>query len=95
VRVLLRERACVAIDGSKFKAVNTRDRNFTEAKMQRRLAQIDESIARYPGQEIGRARRTEESGCYCGPQYLRSAKLGEWLQMLTNRPRTPNANAKL
>jgi hypothetical protein len=37
----------VAIDGSKFKAVNTRDRNFTRAKMQRRLAQIDESIARY------------------------------------------------
>jgi hypothetical protein len=34
----------VAIDGSKFKAVNTRDRNFTQAKMQRRLAQIDESI---------------------------------------------------
>jgi transposase len=37
----------VAIDGSKFKAVNTRDRNFTKAKMQLRLAQIDESIARY------------------------------------------------
>src|SRR5229473_7159331 len=39
--------ASVAIDGSKFKAVNTRDRNFTKAKMQRRLEQIDESIARY------------------------------------------------
>ena len=39
--------ASVAIDGSKFKAVNTRDRNFTQAKMQRRLEQIDESIARY------------------------------------------------
>lgn len=39
--------ASVAIDGSKFKAVNTRDLNFTQAKMQRRLAQIDESIARY------------------------------------------------
>jgi hypothetical protein len=39
-----------AIDGSKFKAVNTRDRNFTQAKMQRRLAQIDESIARYLSQ---------------------------------------------
>ena len=32
--------ASVAIDGSEFKAVNTRDRNFTQAKMQRRLAQI-------------------------------------------------------
>jgi hypothetical protein len=39
--------ASVAIDGSKFKAVNARDRNFTEAKMKRRLEQIDESIARY------------------------------------------------
>jgi hypothetical protein len=39
--------ASVAIDGSKFKAVNTRDRNFTQAKVQRRLAQIDVSIARY------------------------------------------------
>jgi transposase len=42
--------ASVAIDGSKFKAVNTRDRNFTQAKMQRRPAQIDESIARYLSQ---------------------------------------------
>ena len=39
--------ASVAIDGSKFKAVNNRDRNFTHAKMQRRLAQIEESVARY------------------------------------------------
>jgi len=39
--------ASVAIDGSKFKAVNTRDRNFTAAKMQRRMAQIDKSVERY------------------------------------------------
>src|SRR5258705_363459 len=39
-----------AIDGSKFKAVNTRDPNFTQDKMQRRLAQIDESIVRYLSQ---------------------------------------------
>ena len=42
--------ASVAIDGSKFKAVNARDKNFTEAKMKRRLEQIDESIARYLSQ---------------------------------------------
>lgn len=42
--------AFVAIDGSKFKAVNNRDRNFTKAKMARRLQQIDESIERYLGQ---------------------------------------------
>ena len=40
-------KASVAIDGSKFKAVNNRDRNFTRAKMQRRMAQIEESVARY------------------------------------------------
>src|SRR3989449_2758049 len=39
--------ACVAIDGSKFKAVNNRDKNFTRAKMERRMAQIEESVARY------------------------------------------------
>src|SRR5258707_114643 len=45
-RLELFNEASVAIDGSKFKAVNARDRNFTKAKMQRRLAQIDETIAR-------------------------------------------------
>src|SRR6201984_3022481 len=40
-------KASVAIDGSKFKAVNNRDKNFTRAKMERRLAQIEESVARY------------------------------------------------
>ncbi len=40
-------KASVAIDGSKFKAVNNRDRNFTAAKMKRRMAQIEESVARY------------------------------------------------
>ncbi len=39
--------ASVAIDGSKFKAVNNRDRNFTTAKMKRRMAQIEESVSRY------------------------------------------------
>jgi len=38
--------ASVAIDGSKFKAVNNRDKNFTRAKMERRMAQIEESVAR-------------------------------------------------
>jgi transposase len=40
----------VAIDGSKFKAVNNRDKNFTRAKMERRRAQIEESVARYLSQ---------------------------------------------
>ena len=50
--------AFVAIDGSKFKAVNNRDRNFTRAKLKRRLQQIDESIERYLGQ-IASADRQE------------------------------------
>ena len=37
----------VAIDGAKFKAVNARDRNFTRAKMKRRLEQVEESVTRY------------------------------------------------
>ncbi len=39
--------AVVAIDGSKFKAVNNRDKNFTVAKVGKRLEQVDASIARY------------------------------------------------
>ena len=50
----------VAIDGSKFKAVNNRDRNFTRAKMERRLAQIEESVARYLDQ-LDSADRQEPS----------------------------------
>src|SRR5258708_30451301 len=40
-------KASVAIDGSKFKAVNNRDRNFTRAKVERRRAQFEESAPRY------------------------------------------------
>ena len=42
--------ASVAIDGSKFKAVNNRDRNFTKGKVERRRAQLEESVARYLSQ---------------------------------------------
>jgi hypothetical protein len=52
--------ASVVIDGSKFKAVNNRDRNFTRAKMERRLAQIEESVARYL-QQLDSADRQEPS----------------------------------
>lgn len=39
--------ACVAIDGSKFKAVNNRGRNVTRAKMKRRLEEIEKKVERY------------------------------------------------
>jgi transposase len=40
-------RAVVAVDGSKFNAVNNRDKNFTVAKVGKRLEQVEASIARY------------------------------------------------
>jgi transposase len=40
----------VAIDGSKFKAVNTRDKNVTRGKVERRRAQLEQSVARYLAQ---------------------------------------------
>src|SRR5882757_8589590 len=46
-RLNLFSEAMVAIDGSKFKAVNNRDKNFTPAKLQSRIEQVEASIARY------------------------------------------------
>jgi transposase len=43
-------KASVAIDGSKFKAVNNRDKNFTKAKVERRRKQVEESVSRYLAQ---------------------------------------------
>src|ERR687897_3008075 len=40
-------RAVVALDGSKFKAVNNRDKNYTVAKVAKRMEQVDAGIARY------------------------------------------------
>jgi transposase len=53
-------KASVAIDGSKFKAVNNRDRNFTRAKVERRRTQLEESVARYLSQ-LDTADRQEPS----------------------------------
>jgi len=49
-KIGLLTKASVAIDGSKFKAVNNRDRNFTRGKIDRRRAQLEESVARYLSQ---------------------------------------------
>ena len=48
--------AIVAIDGSKFKAVNNRDKNFTTTKLKKRMEQLEESIGRYLD-ELDRADR--------------------------------------
>lgn len=55
-RLDLFSQAIVAIDGSKFKAVNQHDRNLAPAKMKRRLEQLDQGNARYLG-ELERADR--------------------------------------
>jgi transposase len=69
--------ASVAIDGSKFKAVNNRDRNFTAAKMKRRMAQIEESVARYLKQ-LDSADRQEPTEALV----LRTARLKEKISKL-------------
>jgi len=46
-RLNLFTKAIVAIDGSKFKAVNTRDKNFTVAKVGKRMEQVEASVSRY------------------------------------------------
>jgi transposase len=70
-------KASVAIDGSKFKAVNNRDRNFTTAKMKRRMAQIEESVARYLHQ-LDSADRQEPSLA----QAMRTTRLTEKIERL-------------
>jgi transposase len=76
--------ASVAIDGSKFKAVNNRDRNFTRAKMERRRAQIEESVARYL-QQLDTADRQEPSDAIATKTTRlkeKIAKLGEEMKRL-------------
>ena len=46
-RLDLLTHAVIAIDGSKFKAVNNRDKNYTVTKVKKRMEQVDASIARY------------------------------------------------
>ncbi len=70
-------KASVAIDGSKFKAVNNRDRNFTAAKMKRRMAQIEESVGRYLHQ-LDSADRQEPSLA----QTMKTTRLTEKIERL-------------
>ena len=70
-------KASVAIDGSKFKAVNNRDRNFTRGKIDRRRGQLEESIARYLSQ-LDTADRHEPSETLA----LKTTRLKEKLDKL-------------
>jgi transposase len=70
--------ASVAIDGSKFKAVNNRDKNFTRAKVERRRAQLEESVARYLSQ-LDTADRQEPTEALA----VKATRLKEKLAKLT------------
>jgi transposase len=82
-RLELFTQAVVAIDGSQFKAVNNRDKNFTPAKLKRRLEQIDKSIARYLG-ELDSADRAEPAvaEAKCAHLQEKIAALKEQMQQL-------------
>jgi transposase len=63
--------ASVAIDGSKFQAVNTRDKNFTRGKVERRRAQLEESVARYLAQLDTADRQEPSEGLAAKTAHLR------------------------
>src|SRR4029450_3593998 len=79
--------ASVVIDGSKFKAVNNRDRNFTRAKMERRIAQIEESVARYLRQ-LDTADRQEPSEA----RTTKTTRLKEKIAKLKEEMQRPNGD---
>ena len=55
----------VSVDGSKFKAVNNRDKNFTKAKVKRRIAEVEASIEKYLA-------RLERADAQAGPEDTRT-----------------------
>jgi len=83
--------AIVAIDGSKFKAVNNRDKNFTDTKLKKRMEQLEESIARYLAEldrgdrqptavTEGRVCRLKEKVAVVKEQMQRLNQIGKQLQ---------------
>jgi len=76
--------ASVAIDGSKFKAVNNRDKNFTRAKVERRRAQLEESVARYMSQLDTADRQEPSEALAAKTTHLKEklAKLNEEMERL-------------
>ncbi len=93
--------ASVAIDGSKFKAVNNRDKNFTQAKIKRRRAQIEESVARYLHQLDSTDRQEPSLANQMKTTRLKEkiAKLSEEMQRLekleARRTETPGGQISL
>ena len=79
----------VAIDGSKFKAVNNRDKNFTRAKVERRRAQLEESVARYLSQfdAADRQEPTEALAAKVTRLTEKLTKRKKWASLLSTRSR--------
>lgn len=71
----------VAVDGSRFKAVNTRDRNYTPAAVRRRIEQVEAGLQRYL-EMLDTADRQEDEMAE-----LRTARLTERLGRLRERMR--------
>jgi transposase len=71
----------VAVDGSRFKAVNTRDKNYTPGAIRRRMEQVDASIARYLGM-LDTADRQEDQVAE-----MRVSRLRDRLEALRRRMR--------
>ena len=83
-KVGLLTKASVAIDGSKFKAVNDRDKTFTRNKMDRRRKQLEESVARYLSQLDTADRQEPSEALSSKTAHLKEkiARIGEELKKL-------------
>ena len=81
-RLKLFAEGIVAIDGSKFKAVNNRDKNFTERKLQARMEQLEDSIKRYLV-ELDRADRDPSAVLPSRVDHLKAKIAKVKAQMLT------------
>ena len=77
-------KASIAIDGSKFKAVNDRDKNFTRNKLDRRRKQLEESVARYLSQLDTADRQEPSEALAAKTSHLKEkiAKIGEEMKKL-------------
>ena len=90
-RLELFSEASVAIDGSKFKAVNTRDRNFTQAKMQRsQLSRMSEQARAAIGSEAIEA--VADRGYYSGEEIVACEQAG--VPVYLPKPITSGLNVK-
>ena len=69
---------------SKFKAVNTRDKNFTRGQVERRRAQLEDSVARYLAQLDTADRQEPSEALAAKTAHLKEklAKLGEEMAKL-------------